>query len=277
MRRLGKFVMVMAMTAATAGCGGGDDGAGDVDGSASGPAATTTVPVPSTAGGTTVPSSNLTLKITDLRLVNSEESDNGVRVLLPAGVATASVTVTGLPTPNRVVSVCQARELDSRLSGAACRTPTNGEAMTVTLGTAATGIEIVQVGTTGSGAAGNSAALEEVTIRYAASSRELNVRLPQIAAGESGGRPSFGLTPPSTDGTYRGTLNWTVIPVFGGSPSTGQLELVQGGTVAGQAQGGSGGVQLTGKLSPPVGETSIRIRNTGESALVTPKLSVLLP
>lgn len=277
MRRLGTIAMVMMMTSALAGCGGGGDDGGADDEPASGAAATTTVPVPSTAGGTTVPATNLTLKITDLRLVNSEESDNGVRVLLPAGVATASVTVTGLPSPNRVVSVCQARQLDTRLSGAACRTPTNGEAMTVTLGTAAAGVEIVQVGTTGSGAAGSTVALEEVTIRYAASSREVNIRLPQIAAGETGGRPSFGLTPPSADGTYRASLSWTVIQVFGGTPSNGQLELVQGGTVAGQAQGGSGGVQLTGKVTPPVGEAAIRIRNSGEAALVTPKLSVLLP
>ncbi len=277
--------MVVALVFTAAACGGGDSGdeggEGADDGeptatTAGAASSTTTVPVATTAGATG-PATNLTLRITDVRLFNSEESDNGVRVLLPAGVATASVTVTGLPTPNRVVSVCQARDLDSRLSGAACRTPTNGEPMTVTLGSAATGIEIVQVGTTGSGAAGNSAALDDVTIRYAASSREVNVRLPQIAAGESGGRPSFGLTPPSADGTYRGTLNWTVIPVFGGSPSTAQLELLQGATVAGQAQGGSGGVQLTGKVSPPVGETSIRIRNTGESALVTPKLNALLP
>lgn len=277
MRRLGKFAMVLAMTAAAAGCGGDGGGGDDIDGSASGPGATTTVPVPSTLGGTTVPPSNLTLKITDVRLVNSEESDNGMRVLLPAGVATASVTVTGLPTPNRMISVCQARELDNRLSGAACRTPANGEAMTVTLGTAASGVEIVQVGTSGTGAAGSTATLEEVTIRYAASSREVNVRLPQIAAGETAGRPSFSLTPPSADGSYRATLSWTVIPVFGGTPSNGQLELVQGGTVTDEAQGGSGGFQLAGKVSPPVGDVAIRVRNTGESALVTPKLSMLLP
>ena len=268
--------MVLAMTAAAAGCGGGGGG-DDIDGATAGTAATTTVPVASTAGGTTVPPTNLTLKITDVRLVASEESDNGMRVLLPAGVATASVTVTGLATPNRVVSVCQARELDSRLSGAACRTPTNGEPMTVTLGAAATGVEIVQIASSGSGSTANAATLEEVTIRYAASSREINVRLPQIAAGDSGGRPSFGLAPPSADGSYRAALSWNVIQVFGGTASSGHLELVQGGAVAAQAQGSSAGVNLTGKVPSPVGDMAIRVRNGGESALVTPKLSMLLP
>src|SRR5438874_1436591 len=89
-RRFRMVAMVLAMTAAVSGCGGGDGG-GSGDGSASNSAAATTVPVPSTAAGTTVPPTDLTLRITDVRLVNSEESDSGMRVLLPAGVATASV------------------------------------------------------------------------------------------------------------------------------------------------------------------------------------------
>jgi hypothetical protein len=200
-----------------------------------------------------------------------------MRILLPAGVATASVTLTGLPTPNRVISVCQARDLDSRLSSAACRTPANGEAVMVALGAAATGVEIVQVGVTGAGPAGNSAALDEVTIRYAASSREVSARLPQVAAGDAGGAPAFGLTPAGADGAYRGTLGWTVIAVFGGTPASGQLELVQGGAVANQAQGSAAGVQLNGKVPAPGTEAAIRIRNVGVSALVTPKLTALLP
>jgi len=268
--------MALAMTTAVASCG--SDSGGDSD-EASTPTtvAATTVPVPTTGGGTTVPATNLTLKITDIRLVNSEESDNGMRVLLPAGVTTASVTINGLPSPNRVVSVCQAQELDRRFSGAACRTPANGEAVNVALGTAASGVEIVQVGVTGAGAAGNTANLDDVTIRYAASSREVNVRLPQIASGEAGGRPTFGLTPAGADGSYRATLAWTVIPVFGGTNANGQLELVEGSNVSGQAQSGAAQVQLNGKVATPGGNATIRVSNTGSSALVTPKLNALLP
>jgi len=262
------------MMATAAGCGGSGGGGVEAGGTPSSTAAATTVPVPSTAAGTTVPAANLTLRVTEVHLVNSEESDNGLRVLLPAGVATASVTLTGLPTPNRVISVCQAKDLDSRLSGAACKTPANGEAVTVALGSAAAGVEIVQVGVTGSGAAGNSATLDDLTVRYAASSREVKARLPQIAAGE---RPAFSLTPASTDGAYRAALTWSVIPVFGGTPSNGQLELLDGANVANKAQGGGAGVQLNGNVSPPVGTVAIRLQNIGDAALVTPKLTVVLP
>jgi hypothetical protein len=270
--------MVLVMAAAAAACGGGGDGdeAEDEDVSTAttaGSGTTAGAATPTTAGG---PATNLTLRVTDVRLVNSEESDSGMRILLPAGVASASVTLTGVPSPNRIISVCQARQLESRLSGATCRMPASGEAVTVQLGSAASGVELIQVGTAGPGEAGNSARLEEITIRYAAASRELNIRLPQIAAGDTGGRPTFTLTPPSTDGKYQASLKWTVIAVYGGTPTSAQLQLVQGGTVANQMQNSAFDVRLTGTLAPP-GEAAIRVENAGGSALVSPTLSVTLP
>lgn len=272
-------MLVLAMTAAACGGGGGDDTDDDID--AGGPTtaagSATTVPVPTTAAGTTVPPTTLTLKVTDIRLINSEESDSGMRILLPAGVASASVTATGLPTPNRVISVCQANELDRRMSTAACRQPANGEAVNVSLGSAATGVEIVQAGLSAAGPEGNATALGEVTIRYTASSREISARLPQIAGGDSGGgRPSFSLTPASTSGAYRAQLNWTVIPVFGGTDSRGRLELVQGANVSKEANSTATEARIDGTLSPP-GEAAIRIQNVGTAAMVTPKLTLLLP
>jgi hypothetical protein len=234
------------------------------------------LPVQATAAGTSVPPTNLTLRITDVRLVTSEEPDRGMRVVLPAGVTTASVTLTGLASPNRVISVCQAPDLDGQLSGARCRTPASGEVVTLELGAAAKGVEVIHEAGATTGATGTSVALEAVTIGYAASSREVRVRLPQIAVGESGGRPTFGLTPPSADGTYQATLAWAVIQVFGGTPSSGQLELLRGGAVASQAQGG-GEVRLSGNVSPPAADVAIRVQNVGSSALVTPKLTALLP
>jgi hypothetical protein len=271
------FVMLLAMTAIAGACGGGGDDDINLDDDPTVTAApATSTPVPSTSPDTTLAPTALTQRITDVRLVNSEESDNGMRILLPAGVATASVTLTGVPTPNQVINVCQARELDQRMVGATCRTPADGEAVTVALGAAASGVEIIQVGVAGAGAAGNSAALSEVSVRYSASSREVNVRFPQIASGDAGGRPTFGLTPPSTDGAYRALLSWTVIPVFGGNPSNGQLELLQRGSVTNQAQS-SADVRLTGTVPPPVGDVAIRVQNLGTAALVTPKLNAVLP
>jgi len=266
----------MAATATACGGGGGSDNTAgdDIDGNTATTAAPTTVAV-TTAPGPTVPATNFTLRVTEVRLVNSEESDSGMRILLPAGVPNATVTVTGLPTPNQVISVCQARELDSRMTGAFCRTPANGETVTVPLGAAATGVELVQVGLAGPAPGGNSALLDEVNIRYTASSRELNVRLPQIAT-ENGGRPTFRLTPASTDGAYRAALTWSSIPVFGGNPTLGRLELLQAGAVANQAQSGAD-TRLTGNVAPPVGDVAIRVSNTGGGALVSPKLSLLLP
>jgi hypothetical protein len=67
-----------------------------------------------------------------------------------------------------------------------------------------------------------------------------------------------------------------VIGVFGGAPSSGQLELLQGGAVINQAQGGAD-VRLNGNVPPPAGDVAIRVRNPGAAALVSPKLTVVLP
>ena len=277
MRRLRTLALLLVMTAVAAGCGssGGDDTDTDVEPAPDRPPLSTSA-VPTTSGGTTVPATNLTLRLTDVRVVNSEESDSGMRIMLPAGVATASVTVNGLPSPNRVISVCQAKELDRRLSGAACRTPANGEAVTVTLGAASTGVEIAQVGVSGSGPEGNVTNLSDVTIRYAASSREISLRLQEIAGSDEGGRPTVTMTPAGT-GTYRAQLNWKIIPVFGGTDSRGRLELLQGGNVTNQTEGANTQALFNGTAPAGAGDVAIRIRNVGTAAMVTPQLTVTFP
>lgn len=266
----------MALVFVAAACGGDGDDGGNVA-AASSTMASTTAAAPTTTAATTAAATDLTLRMTDVRLLNSEESDNAVRILLPAGVTTASVTVNGLPSPNRVISVCQANDLDRRLTTAACRMPASGEAVSVVLGSAATGVEIVQAGLSSAGPEGNTTNLGDVTIRYTASSRDVSVRLSQIAAGESGARPTFSLTPASAGGAYQARLTWTVIQVFGGTPSSASLELVQGGNVVNKAEGGGLEVRLNGNVPAPVGEAAIRAQNVGSSALVSPKLVLLLP
>jgi hypothetical protein len=267
----------LALAAAGAACGGGGGSSSTDAGGTSTTAPATTAAVPSTSPGTTVAPVNLTLHITDVHLANSEESDNGVRVLLPAGVASASVTLTGVPSPNQVVSVCQANSLDQRLTSAVCRTPAPGDSVTVPLGAVASGVEILQVGVNGTGAAANAIMLSDVAIRYTAGSRDVNVRLPQIAAGDAGGHPMFALTPAGASGAYKARLTWTVIQVFGGTASTGQLELVQGGTASNHAEGSGLDVSLTGNVTPPGGEAAIRIGNIGSGAMVSPKVALTLP
>lgn len=273
MRRLGLIGLVLAMTAVA--CGGGSSGNDKAGGGAASTVASS-APVASTAPGPTVAPTNLTLRVTDVRLVNSEDEDSGMRIMLPAGVPSATVTLNGLPTPNNVISVCQANALTKRMDTAACKTPANGDTVTVNLGAVASGVEVVQLGATGPGPAGNSAAINEIDVKYAASSRELNVRLPQIATGDAGGHPTFSLTPPSTDGSYRAKLSWTIIPVFGGGPGTAQLQLVQGGNVTNQAQS-SADTTISGNVPAPVGDAAIRVSNPGSSALVSPTLNIVLP
>lgn len=67
-----------------------------------------------------------------------------------------------------------------------------------------------------------------------------------------------------------------MIQVFGGTVSNGRLELLEAGSTTNQAQGGSG-VQLNGKVPTPTGGAAIRVQNTGEAAVVSPTLTVLLP
>jgi hypothetical protein len=276
-RRFKTLALMLVMTALAAGCGssGGDETDTDVEPAPERPPLSASA-VPTTSGGTTIPATNLTLRMTDVRVVNSEESDSGMRVILPAGVASASVTVNGLPSPNRVISVCQANELDRRLSAAACRTPANGEAVTVALGSAATGVEIAQVGVSGAGPEGNITILSDVTIRYAASSREVSLRLQEVAGSDEGGRPTFSMTPAGT-GAYRAQLNWKIIPVFGGTDSRGRLELVQGGNVTNQTEGSNTQALLDGTVPAGAGDVAIRIRNVGTAAMVTPQLTVTFP
>ena len=274
MRRSSLAALWLMIVLALAACGSdGDSASDDLDSSQ---AATTTAPVPTTVGGTTVPPTNLTLRITDLRLVISEETNRGVRVLLPAGVTSASVTLPEIASPNRVVSICQTQDLNAVMSAAACRTPTGSEPVTVALGSAARGVEIIHLATPTAGPGNNTFTVKEVQISYAASSREINVRLPQIDAGDAAGRPTFALSPASADGRYRATFAWQVIPSFGGTPSQGQLEVVRGGGAVAQGQG-SPEVQINGTAPAPVADLAVRATNLGTSLLVSPVLNLLLP
>ena len=267
----------LVLAASAAACGGGGGGGKD-NTDAAAPAATTTPPVASTAPtGTTLPATNLTLHMTDIRVGNSEESDNAFRVLLPPGVTTATVSITGLPTPNQVISVCQANDLQQRLPTAVCRMPAAGATAVLPLGSGATGVEIAQVGTNGSGPGASVTALSDVTITYAASSRDISLRLAQIEAGDAGAKPTFTLTPPSPTGAYKAMLNWTVVQVFGGTASTAQIDVVQNGNSVNKTSGSGLQVQLAGNVPSPPAEAGFRVQNIGAGALVSVRLVLTMP
>jgi hypothetical protein len=225
---------------------------------------------PPTSAPPTTPAA-VTLSITDLRLINSEESDNALRILVESAAPELTVTVTGVPSPNRVILVCPANELARRTAPATgCVTPASGEAVKVPHGEANKGVEIVQVGVSGAGAAGNSTAIGEVTISYPATSRQVQFRLPPLPPGDAGRPPSFRMTPAGA-GAYQATAAFT--PAVG-NQGEAELTLVTGSATTNQARGS--GPSLSGNLNPPV-EATIRLRNSGSVALTALTLTAQFP
>jgi hypothetical protein len=223
------------------------------------PLTATTLTRPSPAGGT------VTLRATDVRLFNSEESDNAFRALVESPASELSVVLSGLPSPNRVVLVCPATELERRVGVPGCITPGSGEAVKVPHRPDRRGVEVVQVGVAGSGAAGNSIVVPQVAITFTPASREVRLRLPPLRPGEGG--PSFTLSP-AGPGTYRATANWTA--------GAGAAELTfTAGTNVSRSEG-SPGAQIMGSVSPAV-EGTLAIRNTGSSTLSGVTATVLFP
>lgn len=223
--------------------------------------ATTTLPFPST-----VPAGSVTLRATDVRLFNSEESDNAFRVLFESAASEVTVVLGGLPSPNRVVFVCPATELERRVPAAGCVTPADGERVKVPHRPDRRGVEVVQVGVAGTGAQGNSTTVGQIAITYPPSSREVRLRLPPLAPGDAGGAPSFTLSP-AGPGAYRATATWS-----GGGNA--EMTFTVGSNVS-RAEGPPG-AQTTGSVSPPV-EGTVRIRNTSPSTLSGFTVTALFP
>lgn len=231
-----------------------------------------TAPTLTTRPGTT--GDSVTLTITDLRLVNSEESDNGLRVFMDTAGAPPDVAVVltgGVPSPNRTIRVCPAVELETRVSAPGCATPASGEVVKVPHLPNYRGVEIVQVGVAAAGPGANSTAVGEIAITFPAATRQVRVRLPAVSAGDAGGRPAFKLTPPGP-GSYRASAQWA--PTATGTGEA-ELTLTTPTSTVSRAQGGPG-TSLTGNLSP-TGEAVIRFRNTGAAALTRVVLTVLFP
>lgn len=273
MARLPSLVaaLLVAMGAAACSSGTQSPSTNPTSGLASTPAASaSSAAAPATSAPPTAAGS-VTLSITDLRLINSEESDNALRVLVESAAPELTVTMTGVPSPNRVILVCPANDLGRRTAAASgCVTPASGEAVKVPHGTDSKGVEIVQAGVSSAGAAGNSTAIGEIAISYPATSRQVQIRLPPLQQGESGGRPTFRMTPVGP-GTYQATAAFTAAL---GGPGEAELTLVTGSATTNMARGA--GPTLSGTLSPPA-EASFRLRNSGSVALTALTLTAQFP
>lgn len=231
--------------------------------STSGPAVATTgasSSAPTTSQSGTGQSGMFTLRVRDLTLFNSEESDNGFRVLFTSPATPVTVTLQGaIPVPNRVIEVCAVTTLDTP-SRASCSMPSAGQAVRVVLPPGAQGVEINQVGVSASGAAGNRAQLAEVTIAWTGPSRAVEAQLPPV---EAGGGPSFAITPPT--GSQRAKATWT-------RGTSARLTVESASRVVATADGGPG-LEIATQTGPPA-EALVRLRNTGDAPLIRTRLSL---
>jgi hypothetical protein len=240
------------------------------------PSTSTPASAPTIPSGPTGPASVgpdiVTLLVNNVRLVNSEESDNGFRILVDSAASDVSVLLTGIPSPNRTIFVCPATELDRRAPTRECATPETGEPARVPHSATHKGVEVVQVGVTGTGPAAGTTAVSAIAVTYTPTSREVRLRLPPLRAGTAGEAASFRLSPAGSGaGEYRATATWMV----GGAPGTAEIALVAGSRVAAQSNGGPG-VALTGTLPPPA-EATLRVKNTGSTTLTALTITALFP
>jgi hypothetical protein len=144
-------------------------------------------------------------------------------------------------------------------------TPAEGEAVKVEHRPDRRGVEVVQVGVTGTGAAGNTTTIGQIAITYPPTSREVRLRIPPLRAGDTGA-PSFTLSP-AGPGTYRATATW-------GGGSNAELTFTVGSNIS--RTEGPPGAQAMGSVSPPV-EGTVRIRNTSSSTLTGVTVTALFP
>lgn len=264
-------LLVVAMGAAAC----SSDGESPSTNPTSNPTATAGPVTSASPGPTSAPATDpgeVTLFITELRLINSEESDNALRVLVDSPVPDLTIKVTGVPNPNKVILVCPTNAIQPRtpVPGSACVTPASAEPVRVPHGTTYKGVEIVQVGVSGAGPAGNSTAISEIAISYPATSRLVQFRLPPLQQGEAGGRPSFRMTPVGP-GAYQATAAFTAAI---GNQGEAELTLVSGTSTQNMARGP--GPSLSGTLSPPT-EATIRLRNSGSVTLTQLTLNAQFP
>ena len=263
-RAVGLFLSLV-----TAGCDGGDSARPPAGSSPS-----TTVALPTTPSTTTTvlpappggPAGSVTLRANDVRLVNAEESDSAFRALFDSSASEVTVVLRGVPSPNRVVFVCPAAELERREPVGGCVTPSDGEAVTVSHRPERRGVEVVQVGVSGAAPGGNATTVAEIAITYPPTSREVRLRLPPLPSGDAGPAPSFTLSP-AGPGTYRATATWA-----GGANA--EVTFAVGSNVS--RSEGPPGAQTTGSVSPPV-EGTLRVRNTSSSTLLGLTVTALFP
>lgn len=287
-----RTVLLLSVVLLAAACGGGDGKRTAASTSTSATVATTsTTTSPITTGGaatTAAPGSAVKLHVYNVKLYNSEESDNGFRVQVDSPASKVTVVLKGgLPSSNHVVNVCAAKNIDTHGAAAKCAAPSDGEAVEVDHGAGLDAIEVIQVGVGNAPAgSGDSVTINEVEISYVPADRSVKLRLPPIdvplgasVCKDNGCNPFFELTP-FMAGTVSATATWD-------GADNGQLTLESGDIAAhGYAATGqpynvvataSGGPGISIHGTPPASESAVAFRNTGATPLLAGVLTITWP
>ena len=242
----------------------------------SGPVGSATSVPPATepppAGGTSGPDI-ATLVAGNVRLFDSTVSDNAFRALVDSSAGDVSVVLFGVPTPNRTIFVCPAADLDHRAPAPSCTAPADGTPVRLPHAPAYQGVEVVQVGLTGTGPTANSYSVTNIAVTFTPASRDVRLRLPPLRSGPTAGQASFRMAPAGDgNGAYRATATWTPAA---GDPGRAELALLAGATVSAESAGGPG-VTLSTRLSSST-EAVVRVRNAGPSTLSGLTLTASFP
>lgn len=166
----------------------------------------------------------------NVTLQNSEESDQGLRILVDSPDTTIHVRLKGgVPSSNKVVSVCPVVDMNKLSPGSTCAFPSNGEKVEIPHGSKYLGAEVFLLGLAPDGT--NQITIDDIQVGYKAASGAVRVKTPPIAksAGASACKdnacnPFFEMTPQLT-----GTL--TAVATHEGN-GTAQLSILAGDVAA---------------------------------------------
>ena len=222
----------------------------------------------------------------NVTLQNSEESDQGLRILVDSPDPNIFVRLKGgVPSSNKVVSVCPIVDMKKLSPGSACVFPSNGEKVEIPHGSEYLGAEVFLLGLAPDGT--NQITIDDIQVGYKAASGAVRVKTPPIAKPVGGSackdnacNPFFEMVPQLT-----GTL--TAVSTHEGN-GTAQLSILAGDVAAhGYSATGTpyttidfmeGGFQLkvSGKIYAAE-EAALAFQNTGTKWLGAAVIEITWP
>jgi hypothetical protein len=211
-----------------------------------------------------VATARTTFTANNVTLWNSEEKDLGFRVIFDSEDPTVSVRLRGVPSDNKVVSVCPIRGLTKVSPGNTCVQPSNTERVDIRHATRFDGVEVLLLGTAPNG--GERLNLGQIQVMYngPATGAETTVKTPPILKPPNGKpcknntcNPTFQVSPANT-GRLRATTSFL-------GEGRAQLALESGEATVDSRQG-AGDLRVSGRITAN-GSPLVALRNTGSRTL----------